>query len=93
MAGTHQQTHGPEKGKARKSGEKGREGGAISSDWSPAQVQKLLGGLDYPVQKQQLLDKAKSEGADRNIMNIIGKLPDQEYGSPVAVSRELGKLK
>lgn len=59
---------------------------------NPVQIQKYLGGLDYPTDKQTILDKAREEGADQNVMEALEHLPDQEYGSPVAISREVGKL-
>ncbi len=59
---------------------------------NPVQVQKFLGGLDYPAGKQDILQKAKQEGADENVMEVLEKIPDQDYASPVAVSREVGKL-
>lgn len=63
-----------------------------SSPPNPIQIQKFLGGLDYPVSKQDLIDKAKREGADRKVMDALEQIPDQEYTSPVAVSRAVGQL-
>lgn len=54
-------------------------------------VQKFLGGLDYPVDKQALLNQAKKKGADKETLDALQKLPDREYDSPVAVSREVSK--
>lgn len=59
---------------------------------NPVQVQKFLGGLDYPAGKHDILEKAKQEGADENVMQALEQIPDQDYASPVAVSREVGKL-
>lgn len=59
---------------------------------SPIKVQKFLGGLDYPAAKQDILDKAKEHGADEDIMQVLEKIPDRDYPSPVAISREVGKL-
>ena len=59
---------------------------------SPVQVQKFLGGLDYPVAKRDLVKKAKKEGADADTLKFLEQLPDQEYDSPIAVSREFSKL-
>lgn len=56
------------------------------------QVQKFLGGLDYPVGKEDLLERAKQEGADDNILKILEKIPEREYASPIAVSREVSKI-
>lgn len=59
---------------------------------NPVQVQKFLGGLDYPVGKQEILDKAREHGADDKVMKALEQIPDQDYASPVAVSQEVGKL-
>jgi hypothetical protein len=59
---------------------------------NPVHVQKFLGGLDYPAGKQDILQKAKQEGADDDVIETLEKLPDQDYASPVAISREVGKL-
>ncbi len=54
-------------------------------------VQRFLGGIDYPADKQQLLEKARQQGADEEIVKILERLPDQQYESPVTVSREASK--
>lgn len=59
---------------------------------NPVQVQKFLGGLDYPVGKRQIVDKAKQEGADDKVLKALEQIADREYDSPTAVSREVGKL-
>jgi hypothetical protein len=96
-----EQTHTTHKGKSAASrggtqqAHKGKEGGKAGKESnvrSPAKIQKFLGGLDYPVQKQQLVERAREEGADREVLALIERLPDREYDSPVGVSREIGKL-
>lgn len=59
---------------------------------NPIQVQKFLGGLDYPVDKKEILDKAKREGADDKVMKALERIPDEKYSSPIQVSRKVGKL-
>jgi hypothetical protein len=59
---------------------------------NPIHIQKFLSGLDYPVDKQQLLQKAKTEGADKNVLHVLDRIPDRTYDSPIAVSREVGRL-
>jgi hypothetical protein len=59
---------------------------------SPIRVQKYLGGLDYPVGKEDILDRARKQGADDETLHMLEQLPDQEYSSPIAISREVGKL-
>jgi hypothetical protein len=46
---------------------------------NPVQLQKHLGGLDYPVSKEDLIERAQKEGADEEVMNLLGQLPDREY--------------
>jgi hypothetical protein len=60
---------------------------------NPIQLQKYLKGLDYPVNKQQLLETAKKNGADENVISTLEQLPDKKYDAPVDVSEEVGKLK
>lgn len=53
---------------------------------NPIQVQKFLGGVDYPATRDALLAKAKDSGADDDIMRALEGIPDKEYDSPTAVS-------
>jgi hypothetical protein len=53
---------------------------------NPIQIQKFLGGVDYPASCDALLSKAKDSGADSNVMQALEAIPDKEYDSPTAVS-------
>lgn len=59
---------------------------------NPVQIQKFLGGLDYPVGKQDVLAKAREKGADEKVLKALESIPDRQYDSPVSISREVGKL-
>lgn len=59
---------------------------------NPIQLQKFLGGLDYPAGKAAIVDKARQEGADQAVLDTLERLPEREYESPVAVSRAVGQL-
>ena len=59
---------------------------------NPIQMQKYLKGIDYPARKQDLLDRAKQEGADENICATLEKLPDEEFETPADVSKAVGKI-
>lgn len=58
---------------------------------NPVQIQKYLKGVDYPANKQTLIENAKKLGADDNVRESLEKLPDQEYDAPVDVSQALAK--
>jgi hypothetical protein len=59
---------------------------------NPIQVQKFLGGLDYPVEKSDLLERARSEGADDEVVETLDRLPEQSFNSPNDVSEAIGEL-
>ncbi len=59
---------------------------------NPVQVQKYLGGLDYPASKQDLIKHAEQEGADENVRSTLDKVPDQEYETPADVSEAIGEV-
>ncbi len=53
---------------------------------NPIQLQKFLGGIDYPVSKDELLDVAEEHGADKRVMDVLNGLPDRQYDSPTDVT-------
>ncbi|RWZ61581.1 DUF2795 domain-containing protein [Labedella populi] len=53
---------------------------------NPIQVQKYLGGIDYPASKDDIVSAAESSGADENVLEALRSIPDQEYDAPTAVS-------
>jgi predicted outer membrane protein len=59
---------------------------------NPVQVQKFLKGVDYPASRAQLIEKAKSMGADANVCASLEQLPDEEFETPADVSQAFGRL-
>lgn len=59
---------------------------------NPIELQEYLGGLEYPANKEQIRERAREEGADKDILDLIDRLPDQKYKSPVDVSKAVGDL-
>jgi hypothetical protein len=59
------------------------------SDVNPIQVQKFLSGVDYPVDKSTLVEHARSQGADDDVVAALDGLPERDYHGPNAVSQEL----
>ncbi len=58
---------------------------------NPIQLQKFLGGVDYPARKQDLLDRAKRQGADENVLETLRSLDRDEFNSPNDVSEAIGQ--
>lgn len=57
---------------------------------NPIQIQKFLGGVDYPANKDELRDRAQQNGAPEDVLNAIDKLPGEEFQTPADVSEALG---
>lgn len=59
---------------------------------TPIDIQKHLKGMDYPANKQGIIDHAKEQGAGKEIASLLEQIPDEEYETPADVSKALGGL-
>jgi hypothetical protein len=59
---------------------------------NPVQLQKYLGGLDYPVSREDLVRRAQEQGADTEVLQTLRSLPTDEFNSPNDVSEAVGKI-
>jgi hypothetical protein len=59
---------------------------------SPIEAQKYLTDMDYPADKQDLLEHAKENNADEKVMYFLERIPDRTYDGPNGVSQEIGRL-
>ena len=50
-------------------------------------AQKFLGGMSYPATKEQLVEHARSNKADQDVLDALQGIPDQEYDGPNEVSK------
>ena len=53
---------------------------------SPIDIQKALGGMDYPASKEQIVRHAQEHGGDEEVIEALKKIPDREYEGPSGVS-------
>jgi hypothetical protein len=60
---------------------------------SAAEIEKYVKGIDFPCDKNQLIQHAKSNNAPDEILDFMQDLPDQEYGSAVDVARGVSDVK
>ena len=58
---------------------------------NPIQAQKFLGGVDYPVGRDDLVRTAERSGADDRLLDALRSLPDRKYSGPNAVSAALSE--
>jgi hypothetical protein len=60
---------------------------------NPVQLQKFLKGIDYPADKNTLLQRARENGADDNVLRTLEELPRDRFNSPNDVSEAIGDLR
>lgn len=54
---------------------------------NPIQIQKFLGGIDYPASKDTIVSTAEKSGADDAVLDALRSIEDREYDGPTAVSK------
>lgn len=59
------------------------------SQISPIRAQKYLSGIDYPCDRDGLVAGAKKNGADAEVLDALGQLPDRTFDGPNAVSKAI----
>ncbi|MHC0061635.1 DUF2795 domain-containing protein [Nostoc sp. UIC 10890] len=60
---------------------------------NPVEIQKHLKGVDYPASKKELTKHAKKQGADKEILSLLEKLPDdEEFDSPADLNKAIGEI-
>lgn len=58
---------------------------------SPIEIQRYLGGIEYPVDKGSLIETARKAGAPNDVLNELEMLPDKEYDGPHEVTHEISE--
>jgi hypothetical protein len=57
---------------------------------NPIQMQKFLGGVDYPASKEDLLMRARENGAPQDVLDELETLPEDEtFETPADVNELL----
>lgn len=59
---------------------------------NPIELQKHLKGMEYPASKQDVIDKAKENGADQELQSMLEQLSDQQFETPADVNKAIGDL-
>jgi len=49
--------------------------------------------MDFPSGKDGLIKKARENNAPDDVMDLLNSLPDQEYHTPIDVSKAISKIK
>jgi hypothetical protein len=59
---------------------------------NPAQLEKQLKGVNYPISKAELIRYVERNGADESIRAVLSDLPNQTYDSLAAVNRAISVM-
>lgn len=59
---------------------------------SPANLQKYLAGVSYPASKHDLISAARRNKAPEEIMDMIERLPRDDFGGPQEVQQAYGDI-
>jgi hypothetical protein len=57
---------------------------------SPAEVERFLKGVDYPVNKDDLVKYVKQESQE--VFVVLQKLPNETFNKPTDVAKAIGKI-
>jgi hypothetical protein len=57
---------------------------------SPAEVERFLKGVDYPVNKDDLVKYVKQESQE--VLEVIQKLPNETFNKPTDVAKAIGEI-
>jgi Protein of unknown function (DUF2795) len=53
---------------------------------NPMQLQKVLGDVDFPIDKNTLVQQAKEHGVDDELIRRLRDVPQDRFNSPSDVS-------
>ena len=56
-------------------------------------MEKYLAGIHFPAEKKKLVDNAQNKDAPSDVINLIKKLPEKTYVSPIDITKEMGRMK
>lgn len=58
---------------------------------SPIAVSKAIKGIDFPASKEDLIEHAKQNKADQEVMEILENLPEDDFETVADVEKAYGE--
>lgn len=56
-----------------------------------ADVERAIRGIDFPADRNDLIEQARSNKAKTDVINILKNLPRNKFKSPIDVSKAFGE--
>ncbi|QOV22692.1 DUF2795 domain-containing protein [Anabaenopsis elenkinii] len=60
---------------------------------SAVDISKSLSGIDFPANKQDLVNHARQKNASQEILDILQKMPERQYGNMADVEHAFGEVR
>ncbi len=58
---------------------------------STATIAQALSGIDFPANKNDLIEHAKKNNADNEVIQALNEMPDEQYTSMADVFKGVGQ--
>jgi hypothetical protein len=59
---------------------------------NPAEVEKCLKGINYPAKKDDLIKHAQQQGANKDVIDTLKEMREENFNSPIDVSKAVGEV-
>ncbi len=59
------------------------------ANFNPIEIEKSLRAIDFPATKEEIITKAKENGASRDVLDALNKMTEKEYQKPMDVTKEV----
>ncbi len=77
----------------QQAGVKSSMGGSGDPDKaSPAAIERYMKGIHFPANKDDLVNRAKENGAPSDVLHVLDRFEDKDYNSPIDISKEVGRI-
>jgi hypothetical protein len=60
---------------------------------SAVDISRSLSGIDFPANKDDLVNHARQKKANKEIIDILQQMPEREYGNMADVEHAFGEVK
>lgn len=60
---------------------------------SASEIERFIGGIDFPANKQDLVKQARSNDAPQEVLDVMEDFPDRKYNDAADVGRGIGEAK
>ncbi len=60
---------------------------------SAVDISRSLSGIDFPANKQDLVNHARQKNASQEIINILQQMAEREYGNMAEVEHAFGEVR